>query len=85
MCTSETFYNRAAARIGGFFSTPTLAKGALPIGVAGMDFAGLTLGELVQLLTLIYTALLILGAIPKAIAGIQALKDRFRSKGKEEE
>ncbi|MCG5031986.1 hypothetical protein MAF45_11140 [Mesosutterella sp. OilRF-GAM-744-9] len=45
-----------------------------------MDFAGLTLGELVQLLTLIYTALLILGAIPKAIAGIQALKDRLRSK-----
>lgn len=81
MCTTQSrFLDKTAARVGGFFNTPTLAKGAFPIGVAGMDFAGLTLGELVQLLTLIYTALLILGAIPKAIAGIQALKDRLRSK-----
>lgn len=84
MCSasSEGFFEKAAARMGGFFNTPTLAKGAFPMGVVGMDFAGLTLGELVQLLTLIYTALLILGAIPKAIAGIQTLMDRFRSRRK---
>lgn len=83
MCSSSpSFFEKTAARIGGFFNSPNLAKGALPMGVAGMDFAGLTLGELVQLLTLIYTALLILGAIPKAIAGVQALMDRFRSRSK---
>lgn len=85
MCTTQSrFLDKTAARVGGFFNTPTLLKGAFPIGVAGMDFAGLPLSSWIQLLTLIYTALLILGAIPKAIAGIQALKDRFRSKGKDE-
>nr|DAF26599.1 MAG TPA: holin [Caudoviricetes sp.] len=47
-----------------------------------MDFAGLTLSELVQIATLTYTALLILGAIPKAMDGVKALMDRFRSRRK---
>ena len=83
MCSSSSsFFEKTAARVGGFFGTPTWAKGALPLGVAGMDFAGLTLSELVQIATLAYTALLILGAIPKAMDGVKALMDRCRSRRK---
>lgn len=81
MCTTQSrFLDKTAARIGGFFSTPTLAKGAPSIGVAGMDFMGLSLNELLQLVTLIYTILLLVGAIPKAAAGIQFLLSKLHDR-----
>lgn len=77
MCEKKPLHKRLAASFSGFFSTPTLAKGAPSIGVAGMDFMGLSLNELLQLVTLIYTILLLVGAIPKAAAGIQFLLSKL--------
>lgn len=69
MCEGN-FFKRTAAQVGGFFSTPTLAKGTPSITVAAMDFLGLNLSDLLTLVTIVYTLCLLLGALPKAVQGV---------------
>lgn len=78
MC-EQNFFKRSVAQIGGFFASPTLGKGMPSITVAGLDFFGVDLDEMLKLVTLFYTLCLLLGAIPKAAQGASFLISRWKA------
>lgn len=67
------------ARASAFFSTPTLAKGTPGYLVSGFHLFGITMSDMITAVTLIYTLVLLVGAIP----GLWKTWDFFRSRMKD--
>lgn len=71
-------------KVGAFFTTPDLRKCAPGYAVSGCNLTNITLPDMVTVITLIYTIVLLVGAIP----GIWKTWDFFkarRAKKKDEE
>lgn len=67
------------ARASAFFSTPTLAKGTPGYLVSGFHLFGITMSDMITAVTLTYTLVLLVGAIP----GLWKTWDFFRSRMKD--
>ena len=74
MCESN--HGGWLARASAFFSTPTLAKGTPGYLVSGFHLFGITMSDMITAVTLIYTLVLLVGAIP----GIWKTWDFFKSR-----
>lgn len=80
MCEeSGGFFKRITASAGAYVSSPTLAKGTPSYLVSGAHALGLTMSDFVTTVTLIYTVVLLIGALP----GIFKTWDFFRSRRKQ--
>ena len=56
-----------------FFAKPTIAKAAPAYGVTAAEFCGFSLNDVLIMLTIIYTLLLLLNALPGAWNGVKFL------------
>ena len=62
-----------------FFAKPTIAKAAPAYGVTAAEFCGFSLNDVLIMLTIIYTLLLLLTALPGAWNGVKFLLNaRYR-------
>lgn len=71
-------------RIASFFSSPDLRKGIPGYAVSGCSLADITLPDMVTLLTLIYTIVLLIGAIPGIWKTWDFFKQRRHKDGRKE-
>ena len=79
MC--ESVFKKAWASIGGYVSSPTLAKGTPSYLVSGAHAFGVSMSDLVTAVTLVYTVVLLIGAIP----GVWRTWDFFHTRRHHEE
>lgn len=77
MC--DNIFKRMWVSAGSYISQPTLAKGAPSYLVSGANALGINMSDLVTVITMLYTVVLLIGAIP----GVWRTWDFFRSRRKD--
>lgn len=61
---------------------PETAKAAPPVAVSVAGYLNVTMSDIVLIVTLIYTVILILTKLPKALQSLQVIWSWLRGKGK---
>lgn len=79
MCDSRI--SKFFAGLGGYFSTPTFSKGVPSYAASAAAAMSISLPDIVAVVTLIYTVVLLIGALP----GLWKTWDFFRNRRHHEE
>lgn len=85
MCAEDSRIGKFLAGVTGYFATPTYSKGIPSYAASAAAAFSISLPDIVTTLTLVYTIVLLIGAIPGIWRTYDFLRDRYRRKKKERE